>query len=147
MEKLVGLLDKVPTGVNTFGWLFVLSMLLHFAWKNRREAHNETTHLRTEMEAFTARLSEQNDKLMKQNDQLIERVGKLEEENQELRNEVRGLQDVIDGLRRQNNSEHISTQRALIKSLPLTETPQTMKELLHEIVDDNVSKQKEQDDG
>lgn len=144
MDKLVGVLEKIPTGVNTLGWLGVLLVLLHLGWRNRRETHNETTHLRQEMEAFTERLSTQNEKLMEQNDQLLNRVDKLEKENGELRHEVRGLQHVIDGLRRQAQSAQISAQRELIESFPLETVPPAMKKMLHNVVEDAAAKQEEQ---
>jgi len=57
----------------------------------------------------------------------------LRDENQGLRNEVRALHGIIDGMRRENMQAGISTQRAVVESLPRDFVPDKTREALERI--------------
>jgi len=57
----------------------------------------------------------------------------LREENTALRSEIRSLHGVIDGMRRENLQIGISTQRAVVQSLPVDFVPDGLKAALDRI--------------
>jgi hypothetical protein len=71
--------------------------------------------------------------MAEQMDGLRVEIKTLREENQSLRNEVRGLHGVIDGMRREALQAGISTQRAVVGSLPRDFVPEKTREALDRI--------------
>jgi FtsZ-binding cell division protein ZapB len=60
-------------------------------------------------------------------------IKELREENQGLRNEVRALHGIIDGMRRESLQSALSTQRAVVSTLPPEFVPEKTREALERI--------------
>jgi predicted RNase H-like nuclease (RuvC/YqgF family) len=65
--------------------------------------------------------------------ELREEVRALREENRGLRNEIKALHGVIDGMRRENLQSGLSTQRAVVESLPRDLVPPATLDALDRI--------------
>lgn len=116
-----------PFGPLNTGLISIMITLLVIAMKNQIANRKMTIQVNGEVrQEFIAEMHALRDSvggLREDNDKLRGEVRTLRRENDQLRDEVRSLHGVIDGMRRDNLQSGLSTQRAVVDSLPRDMVP------------------------